>query len=161
MDLPPRRIGKRLIGSFLLLCILLRTFVLTSLVVAAAFWIISRNPDHDKDKIILSLNNKDKHPGVELKYYIEHIRAASFNVLGFGAISITLSARFTYLNSCHPRDFFGNKYAWYSVFIVTLLQFFCTHVPGVNSIIFSMAPLDNTIYITKYCLKTKTNCVTK
>ena len=108
----------------MLLRILLVTLVLTSLVVAAAFWLISRNPDHDKDKIILSLNNKDKHPGVELKYYIEHIRAASFNVLGFGAISITLSARFTYLNSCHPRDFFGNKYAWYCVFIVTLLQLF-------------------------------------
>ena len=54
----------------MLLRILLGTFVLTSLVVAAAFWLISRNPDHDKDKIILSLNDKDKHPGVELKYYI-------------------------------------------------------------------------------------------
>merc|ERR1719384_2968755 len=142
MDLPPRRIGKRLIGRYLLLRILLGTFVLTSLVVAAAFWLISRNPSHSEDKIIWSINEKDDHPGIELKYYIEHIRAASFSVLDFGAISITLSARFTYLNSCHKRIFFGNKYCWYSVFIVAALQFFCTYVPGVNSIIFSMAPLD-------------------
>merc|ERR1739844_262868 len=45
MTLPPRRIGKRLIGRFLLLRILLGTFVLTSLVVASAFWLKSLNPE--------------------------------------------------------------------------------------------------------------------
>merc|ERR1712045_1018366 len=44
MDMPPRRIGKRLIGRYLLLRILLGTFTLTALVVAAAFWLKSYNP---------------------------------------------------------------------------------------------------------------------
>merc|ERR1712038_1334403 len=43
MELPPRRIGKRLIGRFLLLRILLGTFVLTCLTVAAAFWLKGLN----------------------------------------------------------------------------------------------------------------------
>merc|ERR1739846_165453 len=61
------------------------------------------------------------------------------NVLDFGAISITLSARFQYLSSIHPRVFKGNKYCWYSVFIVAALQVFITYVPGLNHIIFLMA----------------------
>jgi len=136
MDLPPRRIGKRLIGRYLLLRILLGTFVLTMLVVASAFWLISFNEDGK----LHSLLKKDELG--ELVYYQEHIRAVAFNVLDFGAISITLSARFTYLSSIHPRVFKGNKYAWYSVFIVTLLQIFCTYVPGVNNIIFQMTAID-------------------
>merc|ERR1712012_467529 len=136
MDLPPRRIGKRLIGRYLLARILLGTFTLTALVVAAAFWLKSHNPDG----MLHSIHQKEELG--ELRYYQEHIRAVSFNVLDFGAISVTLSARFTYLSSIHPRVFKDNKYCWYSVAIVTLLQFFCTYVPGVNSVIFQMAPMD-------------------
>merc|ERR1739844_100123 len=43
MTLPPRRIGKRLIGRYLLLRILLATFTLTCLVVASAFWLKTNN----------------------------------------------------------------------------------------------------------------------
>jgi len=140
MKLPPRRIGKRLIGRYLLLRILLGTFVLTALVVVAAFWLISFNPDgklheyHERDT------------KGELAYYQDHIRAIAFNVLDFGAISITLSARFTYLSSIHPRVFKGNKYCWYSVAIVAVLQLFCTYVPGVNSVIFQMKGMDGTMW---------------
>jgi magnesium-transporting ATPase (P-type) len=138
MDLPPRRIGKRLIGRYLLLRILLGTFVLTALVVVSAFWLIHLNGNgklHSWDDI----DEKGT-----LRYYQEHIRAIAFNVLDFGAISITLSARFTYLSSIHPRVFKGNKYCWYSVMIVTVLQLFCTYVPGVNTVIFQMKPMDGT-----------------
>jgi len=136
MALPPRRIGKRLIGRYLLLRILLGTFVLTSLVVGSAFWLISKNPEGKLHSLL------DKEDLGDLVYYQEHIRAVAFNVLDFGAISVTLSARFTYLSSIHPRVFRGNIMAWYSVGIVAALQVFCTYVPGVNNIIFQMAPMD-------------------
>jgi len=133
MALPPRRIGKRLIGRYLLLRILLGTFTLTSLVVASAFWLKSYNPGGALYAVA------EKETFGELTYYIEDIRSIAFNVLDFGAISVTLSARFSYLSSLHPRVFKGNKYCWYSVFIVAGLQVFITYVPGVNHIIFLMA----------------------
>lgn len=142
MDLPPRRIGKRLIGRYLLLRILLGTFVLTSLVVVSSFWIISLNNNGGN---IHSYNDREELG--ELRYYQEHIRAVAFNVLDFGAISITLSARFTYLSSIHPRVFKGNVYCWYSVAIVAVLQLFCTYVPGVNSVIFQMRAIDITCWL--------------
>jgi len=144
MDLPPRRIGKRLIGRYLLLRILLATFTLTGLVVAAAFWLKSKNPPGTD---LMSMNDKGKEGYADQKYFQEHIRALSFNVLDFGAISVTLSARFTYLSSIHPRVFKGNKYAWYSVFIVAALQIFCTYVPGVNNIIFQMTSMDGFMWL--------------
>lgn len=149
MSLPPRRIGKRLIGRYLLLRILLATFTLTCLVVASAFWLKSYNADgllfsrYDKQD---ENNPVNYDPSVteppELKYYLEDIRATAFNVLDFGAISITLSARFTYLSSIHPRIFSGNKYAWYSVFIVAALQVITTYVPGLNNVVFLMDGMD-------------------
>jgi len=143
MDLPPRRIGKRLIGRYLLLRILLGTFVLTSLVVASAFWLISYNPNGQLH-FIADMEDPNQPEKGELRYYWEDVRAICFNVLDFGAISITLSARFTYLSSIHPRVFLGNKYCWYSVIIVAALQFFCTYCPGVNNIIFQMRGMDGT-----------------
>jgi len=138
MDLPPRRIGKRLIGRYLLLRILLATFTLTGCVVASAHWLASKNPGME----VISNLQKEHALYDQMKYFQEDIRAISFNVLDFGAISVTLSARFTYLSSINMRVFKGNKFAWYSVFIVAILQIFCTYVPGVNSIIFQMAPMD-------------------
>jgi len=143
MELPPRRIGKRLIGRYLLLRILLGTFTLTSLVVASAFWLKGSNPQS-------VLYRLDADPPAELtqeeiddvKYFVEDIRAISFNVLDFGAISITLSSRFSYVSSFHPRIFFGNKYCWYSVAIVAVLQVILTHVPGLNDTIFMMRGMD-------------------
>jgi magnesium-transporting ATPase (P-type) len=133
MSLPPRRIGKRLIGRYLLLRILIGTITLTFLVVASAFMLKHLNGTSeiwsDADKDLLG----------ELNYYLEDIRSIAFNVLDFGAISITLSARFSYVTSIHPRIFKGNKYCWYSVIIVVILQILITYVPGLNNIIFLMS----------------------
>jgi magnesium-transporting ATPase (P-type) len=159
MSLPPRRIGKRLIGRYLLLRILLGTFTLTLLVVSSAFWLKSYNkaelfsyydcsdpfnPINDDNSPFSGFDCKtfrdsDDSP---LKYYLEDIRACAFNVLDFGAISVTLSARFTYLSSIHPRVFYGNKYAWYSVFIVAILQIMITYIPGLNNVVFQMRGMD-------------------
>jgi len=161
MSLPPRRIGKRLIGRYLLLRILLGTFTLTLLVVSSAFWLKSYNKAelfsyYDCNDSLNPINDvksdffgfdcetfrdSDNSP---LKYYLEDIRACAFNVLDFGAISVTLSARFTYLSSIHPRVFYGNKYAWYSVFIVAILQIMITYIPGLNNIVFQMRGMDGT-----------------
>lgn len=155
MDLPPRRIGKSLMGRYLFLRILLGTIVLTLLVVASAFWLISVNEDgklyrytaHQNAVELCEAGSEKCDDAMramvpELTYYQEHIRAIAFNVLDFGAIGVTLSARFTYLNSIHPRVFKDNKYCWYSVAAVTVGQIFCTYVPGVNNIIFQMLPMD-------------------
>lgn len=152
MSLPPRRIGKRLIGRFLLLRILIATFTLTCLVVASSFWLKSYNPGsvlfakddgQDPNSIMAGPGeDMDEHGRIILQYYLEDIRATAFNVLDFGAIAVTLSARFTYLNSIHPRVFYGNKYCWYSVFIVAVLQIMLTYIPGVNSVVFQMKGID-------------------
>jgi magnesium-transporting ATPase (P-type) len=144
MDLPPRRIGKRLIGRYLFFRIILATGTLTALVVASAFWLKSLNGTDELFDYSQRNNIKLNPNGIELKYYQEHIRALAFNVLDFGAISVTLSARFTYLSSIHPRVFRDNIYCWYSVIIVVVLQLFCTYVPGVNTVIFQMLPMDAT-----------------
>lgn len=142
MKLPPRRIGKRLIGRYLLLRILLATFALTFLVVGSAFIVESQN---DCEELIFEVdaneNNTFEETG-ECKYYYEDIRAMTFNVLDFGAIAITLSARFTYLSSFHPRVFHGNKYVWISIAIVGLLQVFITYTPGLNKVIFQMHSME-------------------
>jgi len=137
MDLPPRRIGKRLIGRYLLLRILLGTMVLTSLVVASAFWLISFNSD-DCDDIYGWGETADPN----CTYNILDVHALSFNVLDFGAISITLSARFAYNSSISINVFKNNKYCWYSIFIVAGLQLFLTYTPGVNEWIFQMRGMD-------------------
>jgi len=135
MALPPRRIGKRLIGRYLLLRILLGTIVLTTLVVAAAFWIMALNSDE------CNIYGDDVS---NCKYTLEDIRALSFNVLDFGAIGVTLSARFAYNSSFSVNVFKGNKYCWYSIFIVAALQVFLTYTPGVNTVIFQMRGMDGT-----------------
>jgi len=138
---PPRRIGKRLIGRYLLLRILLGTFTLTTLVVLSAFILIGINGE--STVMTIDMLQKAGVPEADWPTYVqEDIRALAFNVLDFGAIGVTLSARFNYLNSVHPRVFYGNKYCWYSVFIVAGLQVFLTQTPGVNRIIFQMRGMD-------------------
>jgi len=164
MKMQPRRIGKRLIGRFLLLRILLCTFTLTSLVVGSAFFLKSYNPQPELYRFCYDWMSEsdcsgdlywseDGGQGDKPLYYWEDIRAISFNVLDYGAISVTLSARFSYLSSFHPRVFKGNKYAWYSVFIVAALQVITTHVPGLNRVIFQMKGMDGLQYlITFVCM---------
>ena len=118
MDMPPRRVGKRLIGRYLFLRIALGTFMMIFSVVGSTFW--SRSQGH-------SLGEQ---------------RSQAFNNLNFGAIAICLSARFSYNSSFHPRVFKGNKFCWWSIALISVLQVAITYIPGVNNIIFSMDPMD-------------------
>merc|ERR1719491_1873749 len=138
MDMLPRRIGKRLIGRYLFLRILLGTATLTTLTVGSTFWLKSLNPPGEilcafKDRFTDSCDHT---------YFLEDIRAIAFNVLDFGAIGITLSARFAYNSSIHPRVFRGNIYVWYSVAVVAVLQVALTHIPGLNTTVFEMRGMD-------------------
>jgi len=147
MEMSPRRIGKRLIGRYLLLRILLGTFTLTALTVASAFWLKGSN-EGTNDLCPEDYLKEFKGNAARIEecsddtYFLEDIRAIAFNVLDFGAIGITLSARFAYNSSFHPRIFYGNKYCWYSVGIVAVLQVALTHIPGLNSVIFQMRGMD-------------------
>ena len=114
----PRRPGKRLIGRFLLLRIIIASATLVTLTVAASY--IVRGMDYD----------------------LEQIRAQASNTLTFSAISITLSARFSYLSSLHPRLLFGNKFMWYSLVPLVCLQMMITYIPGLNSVLFGMGAMD-------------------
>jgi len=145
MDMAPRRIGKRLIGRYLFLRILLGTFTLTGLVIAGAFILKGRNPDGILPEYSARSDFAEDYPGYnmdDIKYWMEDVRAISFNILDFGAIGVTLSARFAYLSAIHPRILYGNKYCWYSVAIVAILQVGITHIPGLNETIFLMRGMD-------------------
>uniref|UniRef100_A0A7S2IHA3 P-type sodium-transporting ATPase4 n=1 Tax=Helicotheca tamesis TaxID=374047 RepID=A0A7S2IHA3_9STRA len=115
MTMPPRRVGKRLIGRYLFLRIAIGTICLVAAVVGSVFWAKS------------------------LGYNQKQMRAQAFNVLDFGAISVTLSARFAYNSSYHKRIFVGNDYCWYSVAVVAVLQVALTYIPGLNTAVFSMS----------------------
>jgi len=125
MDQPPRKVGKRLIGRYLFLRIALATVALTVSVVGSVFWARSLKPD-----------------GISDDDYLPVLRSQAINTLDFGAVGITLSARFAYNSSFHPRIFKGNKFAWYSVAIVAVLQVAITYIPGLNRVIFSMGAMD-------------------
>merc|ERR1712071_177382 len=121
MDIPPRRVGKRLIGRFLFLRIGLGTIVLVATTVWASFWA------------------RDTYKDDEDKWNLVHSQAS--NTLTFGAAAITLSARFSYNSAIHPRVVMGNIYALYAVAITAILQFAITYIPVMNSTIFAMAPM--------------------
>ncbi|KAI2508895.1 Cation transport ATPase [Fragilaria crotonensis] len=126
MDMPPRRVGKRLVGRYLFLRVVLGTFILILVIIVATFW--AKNSGYDLD----------------------HQRSIAFNVLDFGAISICLSARFSYNSSIHARVFRGNVLCWWSVLIVAVLQVAITYIPGLNSIIFNMAPMDGAMWLVTF-----------
>ena len=117
MTKPPRRIGKRLIGRFLLLRIIIGTIVLVATTVGSVFL-------------------------VQNDYSLLAQRSQALNTLSFGACAITLSARFSYNSSFSMRLFRGNPLCWYSVAIMTILQVFITYTPGLNSVVFEMGPMD-------------------
>jgi magnesium-transporting ATPase (P-type) len=117
MNKPPRRVGKRLIGRYLLLRIAIGTITLVATTVGSVFW--SRELEDGS----LSLEKQ---------------RSQALNTLSFGAISITLSARFSNLSAFHPRTLRGNRLAWWAVGIMTILQVFITYTPGLNDVVFSM-----------------------
>ncbi|KAG7353554.1 HAD superfamily P-type ATPase [Nitzschia inconspicua] len=117
MNKPPRRIGKRLIGRFLLLRIIIGTTILVVTTVGSVFI-------------------------VQNDYSVPQQRSQALNTLSFGACAITLSARFSYNSSFNMRLFRGNPLCWYSVAIMTSLQLLITYTPGLNSVVFEMAPMD-------------------
>lgn len=115
---PPRKVGKRLIGRYLLYRLAVGTIILVVVSVGATFW------------------------AKGMGYSEKEQRSQALNTLTFGAISITLSARFAYNSSWHPRILSGNPYCWIAVFIVTVLQLAITYIPGLNSVVFGQAPMD-------------------
>jgi len=132
MDIPPRRVGKRLIGRYLFLRIALGTITLVACTVGSVFW-------------AKHLYQGDTPEDIENKDFKEIIlplmRSQASNTLTFGACSITMSARFAYNNAFGTRSLYGNKYAWYSLVIVAVLQVAITYIPGLNSVIFGMGPM--------------------
>jgi magnesium-transporting ATPase (P-type) len=118
MDVPPRRVGKRLIGRYLFLRIAIAT-------------VLRKQQCENDDEVIdncLTLNHIDE---------LCHSQAS--NTLTFGACFVTLSARFSYQSALSTRSLRGNKYAWYSVGLTSVLQLGITYIPGLNSVIFQMA----------------------
>jgi len=118
MDQPPRQVGKRMIGRFLLLRILIGTATLVICVVGSVFW--ARDKGYNENQL----------------------HSQALNVLNFGAISITMSARFARKSAFSARSFHGNKLAGWSYGIVVALQVIITYTPGLNSIIFHMEGMD-------------------
>ena len=123
MDQPPRRVGKRLIGRFLFLRIVLGTIILICATVGSVF-------------LIKSLDNMDYQ---DIKFQ----RAQALNTLSFGAVSVTMSARFTRKSAYHRRSFQGNAIANYSYIIMTVLQAFITYTPGLNTTVRTLLKLVN------------------
>mmetsp|Transcript_24768 Transcript_24768/g.31756 ORF Transcript_24768/g.31756 Transcript_24768/m.31756 type:complete len:422 (+) Transcript_24768:1-1266(+) len=126
MGIPPRRVGKRLIGRFLFLRIVIGTALLTGCVVASA----------------CIVNFGSRYSDLDEKDRLYRMRAVAFNVLDFGAMSVMLSARFAYNSSVHPRALMGNPAALGSIVIVTVLQLVLTYVPGLNTFVFGMEGMD-------------------
>ena len=118
MDQPPRRLGKRLIGRFLFLRIAIGTTILVACTVGSVFW------------------------AKELDYDLNETRSQALNVLSFGAISVTMSARFARKSAFHLRTFYGNPIAWWAYAIMAGLQVFITYTPGLNETVLSMKPMD-------------------
>ena len=121
MNLPPRRVGKSLLGRYLSLRIAIATTAMTVFIVLSVYWLRS-----------LGLEKYD-----QLAQY-----AVAFNVLNFGAVLIMLSARFAHNSSFSTRIFVGNKWCWIVVLIYVILQLGCTYIPGLNSVVFQMSPMD-------------------
>lgn len=119
MDIPPRRVGKRLLGRYLLLRIVIGTIVLVCCTVGSVFWL-----------------------KVDSKYELFDTRSQALNVLSFGAVAVTMSARFTRKSAFHARTFTGNPLANWSYLIMAALQVAITYIPGLNSTVFSMTAMD-------------------
>jgi len=129
MDVPPRRVGKRLIGRYLFLRIALGTVLLVFATVFASFWAESIM---QKEPYNLLKESEDS---------INRVHSQASNTLTFGACFVTLSARFSYQSSLHPRVFQDNQFVLISVGIVAALQLVITYVPGLNNFVFAMKPM--------------------
>jgi magnesium-transporting ATPase (P-type) len=152
MTLPPRRVGKRLIGRYLFLRIAMATFVLTGCVVASALIVQYANHYDYLNECVGEIQGSMTQDGAYCEDASGHrsfsnsrlqmIRAVAFNTLDFGAMSVMMSARFTYLSSFHKRVVTGNPAALASCAIVAVLQVMLTYIPGLNTFVFSMRGMD-------------------
>jgi magnesium-transporting ATPase (P-type) len=133
MKLPPRRIGKRLIGRYLFLRILIGTAALTTAVIGSVF-------------LLKSLTKANGNA-----YTLAEERGQALNTLNIGAIAVTLSARFAYNASYSTRLFRGNPFCWWSVLIMVVLQVFITYTPWVNIEIFNQTGLDGIQWAISIC----------
>merc|ERR1712195_89320 len=113
-------------GRFLLLRILLGTVTLVACTVASVFWVRSLNDEGAEEE----------------RYDLPAQRSMALNTLSFAAMAVTISARFAYNSSFHPRIFFNNQLCWWSILIMGGLQVFITYTPGINMVIFQMGPMD-------------------
>jgi magnesium-transporting ATPase (P-type) len=119
MNRPPRAIGKRLIGRVLFLRIAFATTILVATTIGGVFWV---RQDYSDDMPVQ--------------------RSVALNTLSFGAIALSLSARFEYHTSLHPRLLGGNDICWWMVLTMVILQVFITYTPGINNTIFQMGPMN-------------------
>jgi magnesium-transporting ATPase (P-type) len=126
MDVPPRRVGKRLIGRFLVLRIALGTIILITTTVGSVLW----------------AQAVFKNEGRKYDDYLPLMRSQASNTLTIGACFITISCRFNIESACSSRVFYGNKYAWYAVLLTTLLQCVITYVPVISDVVFEMGPME-------------------
>merc|ERR1712115_141322 len=78
---------------------------------------------------------------MQSKDSINRVHSQASNTLTFGACFVTLSARFSYQNSIHPRVFQDNQFVALSIALVTILQLAITYIPGLNNVVFAMAPM--------------------
>lgn len=119
MKQPPRRVGKFLIGRFLLLRIIFGTMVLTFSTIASVFWLASYGEKYASQK---------------------QQTALAFNVLDSGAVSIALSSRVFQKSSFSLS--LGNKWNVIALTVFVILQLSVTYIPGLNTVVFKMAPMD-------------------
>jgi magnesium-transporting ATPase (P-type) len=126
MDVPPRRTGKRLLGRFLILRIAIASFMLIITTVGSVFWV----------------QDIFKKEGREYEDYLPLMRSQASNTLTFGACFVTVSSRFSYQSAFSMRTLYGNKYAWYAVFLTGILQVFITYTPVISDTIFEMGPME-------------------
>jgi len=122
MDVPPRIVGKRLIGRFLFLRIALGTIVLVFVTVGASMW---------AERILDAR-------GIAYDKVTKMVHSQASNSLTFGACFVTFSARYNLKSSIGPAVFQNNVFTLYSFLIVAVLQLCITYIPGLNTVIFAM-----------------------
>merc|ERR1711865_427700 len=104
MDVPPRIVGKRLIGRFLFLRIALGTFVLVLVTVGASMW---------AERIL-------DDQGIAYDKVTKMVHSQASNSLTFGACFVTFSARYNLKSSIGPAVFQNNVFTLYSFLIFAM-----------------------------------------
>lgn len=132
MDIPPRRVGKRLMGRYLFLRIVLGTIALVCMTVWTSLFAEIRLMGYYYWPM-------DIQRGDEMWDQVtDMVHSQASNSLTFAACFVTFSARFSLQSSCSMAVFRGNIFTWYSFAIVTVLQLCITYIPGLNNIVFAM-----------------------